>query len=364
METFFDDFRTLVLKRLPLIDVRAPVEFEKGAFPGAVNLPLMSDEERRLVGIRYKEAGNEAALKLGYELVNERVRAPRIEEWCRFVKEHPDALLYCFRGGQRSQIAQEWMAQAGCLIPRLRGGYKAFRRFLIEETERIAAHLRPLILAGRTGSGKTRLLGLIEESVDLEALANHRGSAFGSKISPQPTQIDFENRLAYDLIEKSDRFGFRLVFEDEGRNVGRLYLPKPLFSSLESGPLIVLETPMERRVTITWEEYVVEAQRSYEIAGAADPLKEWSAQIAAAMKRIERRLGSERYVTVRKMFDEACAIERKSGNKEAHRDWVRYLLENYYDPMYDYQIKKRGDRVVFRGDFHSALEYLKEAAAS
>ncbi len=361
MEPLFDDFRTLVKRRRPLVDVRAPVEFKRGAFPGAVNLPLMNDKEREAVGICYKREGNEAAVRLGHELVNEAVRASRIEAWCRFVKDNPDALLYCFRGGQRSRIAQEWMVRAGCPIPRLKGGYKAFRRFLIEETERISERLSPLILAGRTGSGKTRLLKLIDRSIDLEALANHRGSAFGARLSPQPTQIDFENSVAYDLIEKSDRFGSALLFEDEGRNVGRLYLPRPLFLSLERAPLIVLQTPIEERVTNTWKEYVIEAQKSFEEAGADDSLTKWSEMIAAAMKRIERRLGGKRYATVRRMLDEASLSQRKSGSKQPHREWVRYLLENYYDPMYDYQIAKRGERVLFRGSFDEVAAYLKEA---
>ncbi len=364
MGEFFDDFDLIVKKHLPLIDVRAPVEFEKGAFRGAVNLPLMNDEERRLVGIRYKERGNAEAVKLGHELVSGAVKESRVEAWCDFIREHPDALLYCFRGGQRSQIAQRWIAEAGCEIPRLRGGYKAFRRFLIDEIERISALLAPVSLGGRTGSGKTMLLSEIEASIDLEGLANHRGSAFGRKITPQPTQITFENDLAYELINMSDRYGCRLVFEDEGKNVGRLYLPRPLYESLERAPLVILETPMQERVGITWREYVVDAQREYLKMGGADDLRAWRDAVASAMDRIERRLGGVRHKMVRKMLDEAFKEQLTSGDASGHMGWVEYLLREYYDPMYDYQIKKRSDRVVFRGDYESVKQYLLEATQS
>ncbi len=364
MGQLFDDYALIAKKRLPLIDVRAPVEFEKGAFRRAVNLPLMNDEERRLVGIRYKERGNAEAVKLGHELVSGRVKEGRVEAWCNFIKEHPDALLYCFRGGQRSQIAQRWIAEAGYEIPRLKGGYKAFRRFLIEEIERIAGTLAPILLGGRTGSGKTLLLSKISAGVDLEGLANHRGSAFGRKITPQPTQISFENDLAYDLIERGERYGFRLVFEDEGKNVGRLYLPQALFEILERAPLVILQTPMQERVRITWKEYVVDAQKEYQKSGDVDALRAWRGAVASAMDRIERRLGGVRHKKVRTMLDDAFKEQLRSGDALYHMGWVEYLLREYYDPMYDYQIKKRSERVVFRGDFGAVTQYLLEATNS
>ncbi|MCJ7765819.1 MAG: tRNA 2-selenouridine(34) synthase MnmH, partial [Thiovulaceae bacterium] len=129
------DFRSIVLNRTPLIDVRAPVEFDNGAFSNTVNLPLMNDEERRLVGICYKKSGNEEAVKLGHKLVSGRIKEERLGAWSDFIASHPDALLYCFRGGERSKISQEWLSGAGTKIIRLKGGYKAFRNYLITELE-------------------------------------------------------------------------------------------------------------------------------------------------------------------------------------------------------------------------------------
>ena len=158
-----EDFRRIVLENRPLIDVRAPVEFNKGAFPTAVNLPLMTDEERHLIGIRYKEKGNASAVQLGKELVGP-VKQERVDAWKTFIKAHPNAYLYCFRGGQRSQISQAWVQEAGIIIPRLKGGYKAFRSFLMAESERIAREANTLIVGGRTGSGKTRLIHKCENT--------------------------------------------------------------------------------------------------------------------------------------------------------------------------------------------------------
>ncbi|MEN8255915.1 MAG: tRNA 2-selenouridine(34) synthase MnmH, partial [Verrucomicrobiota bacterium] len=192
------DFKRIVLDDIPLIDVRAPIEFESGAFPTAVNLPLMNNEERHLVGIRYKEKGNAAAVKLGHELVGGEVKQERIAAWAEQIKHRPDTMLYCFRGGQRSKISQQWIAEeTGTVIPRLEGGYKAFRNYLLEQLDPANQNPVPVILGGRTGTGKTILLQQLENAVDLEAIANHRGSSFGRFTTPQPCPIDFENSLAW-----------------------------------------------------------------------------------------------------------------------------------------------------------------------
>ena len=353
-----DDFKSIVLENRPLIDVRAPIEFEKGAFPHSVNLPLMNDEERHLVGIRYKKHGNDAAVKLGRTLVSGTSKEARVRAWCDFAETHPDALLYCFRGGQRSQLSQEWMREAGTPIVRLKGGYKAFRRYLIEETERSCDSFKPILLGGRTGSGKTILLQQIQNAIDLEALANHRGSSFGRHITPQPTQINFENALAYDLIQKLE-LGFKhLIFEDEGKNIGKDFLPDTFAECLSRGPLVILETPIQERVEITFAEYVTAAQENYRKTGCSDPLNEWKQDIVHAIERIKRRLGGLRYQNLSDIFENAVDEQIRSGSLDAHKEWVEYLLREYYDPMYDYQIQKRSEQVVFRGSSEEILSYL------
>ncbi len=353
-----DDFRSIVLEARPLIDLRAPVEYAKGSFPHAVNLPLMNDEERRLIGIRYKEQGNAAAVALGRELIDGAPRAERTAAWKAFVEAHPDAMMFCFRGGQRSRISQEWLAEAGCTIPRLEGGYKAFRRYLMAESERIAAGLETYIVGGRTGSGKTLLLRRIAQSIDLEGLANHRGSSFGRRLEGQPTQIGFENALAYALIEHEAK-GYRdLVIEHEGKNVGRVYIPPQVFAGLDRGRLVILEAPIAERTQITFDEYVVSALAEYEARFGSEGRMRWAEDVLAALSRIRKRLGSERYLALKARFEDAFAAHREQGDLEGYKPWIAQLLEEYYDPMYDYQIQKHADRVLFRGEKEAVLDFL------
>ena len=354
------DFRSIVLNNIPLIDVRAPVEFEKGAFPHAVNLPLMSNDERHLVGIKYKEEGHEEAVKLGHTLVNNERKNERVQAWLDFMQANTEAKLYCFRGGERSKISQEWIIESDHSIVRLNGGYKAFRNYLMSETERCVEQFNPYIIGGRTGSGKTILLNKLENTIDLEGLANHRGSSFGRKVNEQPTQIAFENALAYDLIQKLDR-GFKtLFFEDEGKYVGRVYIPKILAKYLSTAPLIILETDTQERVEITFDEYIVKAQENYKESYKENFLEVWSESIHAAMSRIKRRLGGERYKILYKIFDDALEVQKTSGSLQAYKEWIVYLLVEYYDPMYDYQIEKNKEKIIFRGSASEIETFLKQ----
>ncbi len=197
-----EDFESLLCADIPLLDVRAPVEFAQGAFPHSHNIALLNDDEREQIGIRYKAKGNEAAIELGTELIQGDIKDQRIKAWAAFIDQHPDAVLYCFRGGMRSKIAQQWIqAATGKVIPRVKGGYKSLRRYLIVQTESLVTKIDPIVLSGRTGSGKTKLIKALPNTIDLEGLANHRGSSFGRQLSPQPTQINFENAIAIELMK-------------------------------------------------------------------------------------------------------------------------------------------------------------------
>jgi tRNA 2-selenouridine synthase len=335
------------------------VEFAKGAFPTAVNLPLMSDQEREAVGIRYKNNGNEAAVKLGYQLVSGDIKEMRITAWQHFIQKHPHALLYCFRGGQRSRISQQWLHERGYPITRIEGGYKAFRNYLLTELETMEGRFRPLLLGGRTGSGKTVLLRKIAHMIDLEGIAKHRGSAFGKKIEPQPTQIDFENRLAFDLIQKLHKGYRHLVFEDEGKNVGRVYLPEKFFQTIAKAGVVILETPLDERVEITFTEYVTLAQKEYlEYFGESEGVQKWADTIGGSIDRIERRLGSERHRRLKAIFDDALKEQMDTQKTEQHKAWIKILLKEYYDPMYDYQLSKKSNKILFRGEKEAVETYL------
>ena len=351
-----NNFHDIVLNNTPLLDVRAPIEYEKGAFLNTTNIPIMTNDERHLIGIRYKERGNEEAVKLGAELIDGKPRAERTQAWLEFFKANPEGYLYCFRGGQRSQITQEWLAEAGLVVPRLEGGYKAFRNYLIKQSEKITKEQNFIILGGRTGSGKTILLNKLENSIDLEGLANHRGSSFGRFVTPQPTPINFENNLAYELIKKEHK-GYRyIVVEDESRNIGANSIPKTVFENYREGAKrVILETPIDERVEITYDEYVTQALKSYEEHyGKEQALEAWFKDVHSALERIQKRLGLEIYKQINELFETA----HKNSNPQEHKVWIKLLMQKYYDPMYDYQIAKNSSPIAFKGNESEVLEFL------
>jgi len=130
-----DDFLKLFVNDIPLMDVRAPIEYDKGAFPNTSNIPLLDDYQRQQIGIRYKDAGEEEAIKLGLKFATPEIRAQRLESWLAFCRDNPQGYLYCFRGGLRSRTTQSWIREQGVEYPLINGGYKAMRRFLIDELE-------------------------------------------------------------------------------------------------------------------------------------------------------------------------------------------------------------------------------------
>ncbi len=343
------DLRQLFLRAVPMLDLRAPVEFEQGAFAGSVNLPLMNDSEREQVGTCYKQQGQEAAITLGHSLVSGSVKAARMAQWKAFVEANPQGVLYCFRGGLRSRTTQQWLHEAGVDYPLVAGGYKAMRRFLIEQIETASKTCRFTILSGRTGSGKTRVLNQIRHSVDLEGLANHRGSSFGRQVTPQPTQINFENNLAVALL-RHDEAGVRsLMLEDESRLIGSLNIPIALFDVMGQAPIAVMEEPMENRINQVMDDYVEGLSADYTQAFGEQGFAQYSAYMLAGVDRIRRRLGGERHAKIKSLMSSAMNLHQSSGDNSGHRSWIQMLLEQYYDPMYDYQLAKKADRVAFRG---------------
>lgn len=354
-----DDFLSIVLNETPLIDVRAPVEFHKGAFINAVNLPILDDKQRELVGTKYKKQGNAAAVALAEELIKDEGKEQRIALWKAYLAEHPDAKLYCFRGGQRSGISQEWLKETGINITRLKGGYKAFRNFLMLQTEQISANTPTLILGGRTGSGKTILLNKLQNSIDLEGIAHHRGSSFGAFANNQPTQINFENNLAYKLIQFHEKKFSHLVLEHESHNIGRAFIPKPVYDNFMQGKLVLLQTPLNVRAEITYDEYVVSAIHEYQNNFADKGLELWAENVKTGLKRIQKRLGSQHYNELAAMFDNAYAQHQTAQAKTLYQEWIIELLTLYYDPMYDYQIQKSPIPIVFKGDEKAVLEFLQ-----
>lgn len=356
-----DDYRHILCSGQPLLDVRAPVEFERGALPGAVNLPLLDDDEREAVGIEYKKRGNSAAVALGERLVGGEVRQHRLDQWAEFVRNHPDGALYCFRGGQRSAIVQQWLAESGLPYPRVAGGYKAMRQFLLGELRRLCQSQKIVVLGGRAGSGKTHLLNdLVAHSLDLEGLAHHRGSAFGRRPGGQPAPVNFENSLVVRWLRLEAGGAPGVVFEDESRTIGRLPVPEPLWTCLVGAPLVIVKVRLAERVEQILNDYVVDNLAEFQRRGGPDPFQQFADALLESLGRIQRRVGGLRYRALQSIMLEALEAHRDSGDIDGHRHWIAPLLRDYYDPMYDYQLEKKRNRVVLEDRPGNVIEYLNE----
>ncbi len=353
-------FKRLLLSATPLMDVRAPIEYINGAFPCSENVPLLSDEEREQIGICYKNRGHQAAVALGKELVSGDIKASRISAWKRYLDQNPGAVLYCFRGGMRSQVAQQWIRESLSLdIPRVAGGYKALRRYLIDELERLVQG-QFVRLGGRTGAGKTLFLYDIHAGIDLEGLANHKGSAFGYNVTPQPTQIQFENTLAIALLQHEEASRSPLLVEDEGRNIGGVHLPKSLYENLCTMPIVVLDQPLERRIEISLDAYVGEKLPAFQRQlGEEAGLAAFKEDLFTNLAKIKRRMGPQRYAMASSHLTAAFDVLEKTASTSGFEPLIEMLLTQYYDPMYDYQLSKKESYVVFTGGEAAVRDYCE-----
>lgn len=350
-------FAQLFLQGTPLLDVRAPIEYQRGAFPNAVNIALLDDEQREAIGIRYKQAGQAAAVELGHELINGATKDQRLTDWREFIGMHANPALYCFRGGMRSQIVQQWLADAGIAIPRIAGGYKALRRFLIDTLETAIDRYDFIIVAGQTGSGKTHLLAQLHHHIDLEGQANHRGSAFGPRLGGQPSQIDFENRLAIDFLHINQSTPRHVFLEDESSAIGSLSLPRPLISRMRESPLAVLEVSFAERTETILNDYILANLNDWQTHSPDDALEQFAHYLRTSMGKIRRRLGADGFARVSSLLESALTTQINTGSVDEHRHWIDELLRHYYDPMYNYQLGKKLSRIIFRGNANEFIAW-------
>lgn len=349
------DARALLAAGTPLIDVRAPIEFTQGAMPAGINLPLMNDEERAAVGTCYKRQGPEAALALGHKLVSGERRQQRLDAWRAACAAHPQGYICCARGGQRSHIVQAWLRESGVDYPLVVGGYKALRQAAIQST--FDEVQKPLVLIGGcTGSGKTQLVKQRADGVDLEGLARHRGSSFGRTLSPQLSQASFENALAAELLQKS---ASRWVLEDESRMIGANHLPECLRERMSQSPIAVIEDPFELRLTRLQDEYFVQMHQAFHATlGEEAGFAAYAEYLHHGLYAIRKRLGLQRFAELDAALTQALTVQQSSGTTETHFAWLVPLLNEYYDPMYRYQLEKKAAKIAFRGSWQDVESWL------
>ncbi|OGX87200.1 tRNA 2-selenouridine(34) synthase MnmH [Hymenobacter glacialis] len=299
----------------PLLDVRAPIEFAQGHVPGALNLPLFTDEERALIGTTYKQVSQDRAVHLGLEFFGPKMSA--MVKQAQRLAQGKEVRLHCWRGGMRSGAVMWLLELGGFKVHLLDKGYKDFRREVLAS---FAAPREWRVLGGLTGSGKTDVLHALAAAphaqpvLDLEGLANHKGSAFGAIGQPaQPTQEQFENNLAAAIAALPPNVP--VWVEDESRQIGRLTIPPALFAQLRSAPRWVLEVPRAARVTKLAAEY-----------GAEDPI-----ELAASIERIQKRLGG--------LATQQALAAVEAGDFPLMVE----LVLDYYDKTYTYGLAQRPD---------------------
>lgn len=298
-----------------VIDVRAPCEFAEDRIPGAVNLPVLNDEQRSEVGTLFREQGPFPARKIGAAHVSENIARHLRNHFADKPKGYRP-FLYCWRGGQRSASLALVLAQVGWRVTVLSGGYRTYRAHVLRELDAVPPRLTFRVLTGATGSGKTRLLRALAargaQVLDLEALANHRGSVLGT-VGPQPAQKWFDSQLL-DAIARFDPA--RPVWvEGESNRIGDVYLPRALWDRLQAAEVWELRVPLADRVQHLLSEY--EALR-------ADP-----EALKAKLLPFARRHGP-------RQIDAWCAAI-DAGDWEP---FVASLLEVHYDPAYTASAKR------------------------
>jgi tRNA 2-selenouridine synthase len=352
-------FRRIFIEDIPLMDTRSPSEFSKGSFPAALNLPLMLDDERAKVGTCYKQQGQEVAIALGHKLVAGEVKQQRVHSWQQFTQAHPQGYLFCWRGGLRSQIVQSWLQEEGVDYPRIPGGYKALRRFLIEQTADIVKRLPLVLLAGGTGSGKTALLNTLANSIDLEGLAHHRGSSFGQRPDGQPGQILFENKLAIALLKQTMQASAALVLEDESSFIGSCSLPLSLFQKMKVSPRVLVDVPLGDRVETILNDYIINLYSEYVEVLGEQGRQRFVDMLRSGLQRLSKRLGSEAYMSISAMLEQALKAQFDNAEVAGHRLWIRELLVNYYDPSYNYQLSRQQQSILFKGNKEEVLQWFE-----
>ncbi len=303
-------------EKVLLIDARSEGEFERGHIPGAINIPLLNNEHRVIIGTLYKQKGRQEAVLKGLELVG-----PLFHSIALKVKElsaSNKVMVYCWRGGMRSSIFCWVIGMAGFQASVLKGGYKQYRNWCID---RFKERRELLILGGKTGSGKTEILEAIrqkgEKVICLESMAHHKGSAFGALGQlPQPTQEHFENLLGWELSDKPANE--ILWLENESRNIGCIKIPDPFFEQMRNAHVLEMEVDRKIRHARILAEY---GHFSFE-------------ELSDKTVKLQKRMGGQH---VSKAI--ACLAD---GDKDG---WLELLL-HYYDKTYSFSNDLRAKELI------------------
>ncbi len=300
------------------IDVRSPGEYAEDHIPGAHSVPLLDDEQRKIVGTLYREEGQDTARARGLQLV-----LPDLDRKMARIRElgaDGSLVIYCWRGGMRSRSVAAYLEEQGVMARKLRGGYKEYRRLVVEDLGTGLVFPPLFSLYGLTGTGKTDILDhLVRLGVpvlDLERYANHRGSAFGAVgLGDQPAQKTFETRLHGDLLRVPS--GRMAVVEGESRKIGKIHIPHRFFEHLKSARRILIYDTMDNRIRRITREYTRKMDQDGLVRG---------------VRALERRLGKA-----------LTAHLVEAIGQGDYEPVVRELLIRHYDPLYKHPDRPSGE---------------------
>lgn len=295
------------------IDLRSPAEFQQTPIPGAVNIPLLMDEERAEIGIIYRHAGQNSAKKRGLEMIGPRL-AQMIEE-IEKMSTQKEIILYCWRGGERSRSVAQVLDIMGVKGYRLNGGYRSYRNLVVQRLSEMPQG-SVVVIHGLTGTGKTVIIKELDKmgfpAIDLEGLANHRGSVFGGLgLGEQPTQKHFESVLLEKMMAYS-HFPY-IIVESESKKIGRLFTPDRLFDLMKKGYHVLVYDNLENRIDRLFEEYV-------------ENLVETNNIFMNSLQGLTKHIGKKRIQEISSLIE---------NNK--YREAISILLVEYYDPLYGYE---------------------------
>ena len=302
--------KALELKNSLIIDARSPKEFNEDHISGAINVPLLDDKERHEIGLIYKQQSRDKAIARGMELFPSKI--PSI---FNAVKDHKERniIVYCARGGMRSKIIASLISSIGYNVFQVTDGYKAFRNYLLNELNDFQIKPKLIVLHGLTCTGKTKLLQQFSNSLDLEHLAQHRGSLYGGIGLKQNSQKRFENLLLQKLTKlNKEKY---IIIEGESRRIGDLIIPTFLFKEMNKGINVLVNRSVEKRVEEVIDEYFDNEEKIKKVR-----------EITAKLWKV---IGKKRREEVIKLIDE-----------KNYQQAARILLEDYYDPLYQHSLKK------------------------
>ncbi len=319
----------LTLKDVVFLDVRSEKEFEEDHIPGAINMPILNNEERHIVGYTYKQESKDKAYEIGYKIFDQ-----KISEFENLLRNYKDKeiIFYCFRGGMRSGCFVDYFLKKGLKVYQIEGGYKKYRELVRDEIKKAILPEKIIVIYGLTGSGKTEIIKKLENAIDLEGLAKHRSSLFGGVGLKPNTQKMFETLLFNELKKNRDY----LILEGESRKIGSIILPENVYNAMINAKKLAVTCSIESRARRIVKDYFTNQEKIDEVK--------------AIVPKLTERLS-------KKKVDELLTLLENKN----YFEFSKIMLKEYYDPLYTHYVKDfKFEKEVSSEDIDEAVKIIDE----